>query len=100
MRSKCYCTSCPNHPKFSQRHSLGNPPTGYRADRYFGDRFEVHEAEVDCLQPVSQAFEDYLLDPTDFDYPITAYGDGEAVTGYTSFYLTIHAGCDNEQYQE
>lgn len=100
MKTKCYCTSCPNHPKFKQRHELGSPPTGFRANYSIPYNFDPHAAEVDCLKPVSQAFEDYFLEPDEFDYPLTAYGDGEAVTGYYSWWLTLNAGCDNERYEK
>lgn len=99
MRTKCYCTSCKNHPKFEQNALLGYPPTGFLPDRYIDDRYEPHAAEVDCLKPVSDAFERYFLDPEDFEYPVTAYGDGSAETGFSSNCLVLYAGCGNEQYE-
>lgn len=100
MKTRCYCTYCPNHPKFEQRHSLGSPPTGFCAGRYIPSNFAPHGAEVDCLQPVSKAFGfPWELDPNDFDYPVTAYGDGSAESGMDTAWLTLYAGCGNEKYQ-
>ena len=91
-------TNGKNHPKFEQNALLGYPPTGFRAGSFISNRYEHHASQVDCLKPISDAFEDYFLDPEDFDYPITAYGDGSAETGFRSNSLVLYAGCGSEEH--
>lgn len=101
MKTRCYCIFCPKHPKHSQRNNLGEILTGYSADKTIIGDYEHQASEVDCLNPRSDAFVMHDLDPDDFKYPITAYGDGCSETGfYYHFALTLYATCGNEEYQE
>ncbi len=101
MKTNCYCTSCKNHPKHEQRAFLGFPPVGYAADKHPPEfEFEQHAAVVDCLKPVCFAIEDGAIDPDDFLFPITAYGDGASETGfYYQGCLTLLANCGNEDHE-
>ena len=95
----CYCIYCPNHPLFEQRHKLGSPVTGFDPTKFILNDYKHHGAFVDCLEPKSSAFHSpWNLDPDDFDYPVTAYGDGVSETGLYTAGLTLHASCGNETY--
>ena len=100
MRTKCYCIFCPKHPKHNQRNQLGNPVVGFHVGDFINPSYDHQGSDVDCLEPISDAFEHYFfLDAEDFNYPITAYGDGSSVTGFYSVNgLTLYAGCGNEEY--
>lgn len=102
MKTTCYCIYCPNHPQFEERHTLGSPVTGFTASKtIWQDKYNSHKAEVDCLLPQSDAFYVHNLDPEDFNYPTTAYGDGCSETGFYNYYgLTLYATCGNETYQD
>ncbi|MEO0835976.1 MAG: hypothetical protein AAFY16_08315 [Cyanobacteria bacterium J06642_3] len=101
MKTNCYCIYCPNHPKHLQRHQLGVPITGFTADRYFDqEKFKSHVAQVDCLLPICGAIDDDIISPDDFNFPITAYGDGQSQTGFfNQGGLTLDATCANERYE-
>jgi hypothetical protein len=57
-------------------------------------------AEVACLSPSIGAFDELGLDPLDFSFPITAYGDGCSMTGIRGSRYEIEAVCLNEDYEE
>ncbi len=100
MNTKCYCTYCPNHPKFAQRHTLGSPVTGYSPLKYNpDDNYDAHAAEVNCLKPMSISIDNGTIDPDDYDFPITAYGDGCSMTGFNGSDLVLFAHCANEEYE-
>ena len=102
MKTRCYCIFCPKHPKHSQRNNLGKPFLSYSVERWIGKDYEHQASDVDCLDPKSDAFEmHFFLDAEDFEYPITAYGNGASETGfYNCSGLTLYATCGNEEYSE
>ena len=55
---------------------------------------------VECLLPVSSAFDDFDLEPSDFEYETTAYDDGYAATGVDENSYRIYAACGNEEHEE
>ena len=98
MKTKCYCVGCKKHPLHNKRNELGKWFTGYHPENFVESKFEVQGADVDCLKPESAA-EDYLR-LEDFEYPITAYGDGAAITGCALPGITIFANCGNEEHED
>ena len=54
--------------------------------------------EVNCLKPVSRAFDEFDIDPDSENFPVTAYGDGESMTGFERDGITLYATCGNEEY--
>lgn len=100
MKTSCYCIFCHNHPKFSQRYSLGVPVTGYSPLKYNPNSdHDSHKAEVDCLEPHSPSIENGTIDPDDYDFPVTAYGDGISQTGFYNNDLVLFACCVNEKHE-
>lgn len=99
MQTKCFCIFCPRHPKFKDRHLWNDPPTGFLpGDIIWGA--DEYAAKVECLLPVSSAFEEFNIDPNYQEFPITAYGDGCAMTGFSTDGITVFASCHNEDYEE
>jgi len=100
MKTKCYCVYCPMHPLFKRQSEFKNV-AGWHANMGmpFGFSSEAG-AYVDCLKPESDAFFDLNIDPEDHEFKTTAYGDGNAVTGFEGAGYEISANCGNEKYQE
>lgn len=100
MKTKCYCVGCPKHPLFENRHSYVFY-TGFDVgDTIWKKEDLVQGVDVDCLEPVSDAFDDLDINPKEHDFPITAYGDGCSITGFDGRGYTIVANCENEEYSE
>ncbi len=100
MKTKCYCVGCPKHPLFENRHNYVFY-TGFDVgDTIWKNEDLVQGADVDCLEPVSDAFDDLDINPEEHDFPITAYGDGNSITGFDGRGYTIVANCENEEYSE
>ena len=100
MRTICYCVYCPKHPLFEKRNNL-RPLTGWSVgDVIYNEKYLKQGKEVDCLEPVSDAFSELDVDPKDHLFPITAYGDGVAFTGFDGRGYEITAQCENEEYEE
>ena len=102
LKTDCYCIYCPNHPLFNQRHDLGQPVTGFTASKMIcQSKYDAHKREVDCLEPVCEAITDGIIDPLDYDFPTTAYGDGISQTGFDQVGgLSLFAYCGNERYEQ
>lgn len=96
MKTTCHCVYCPHHPLNGQSHDYRNVPRGYSPGD-FPDRSSVGR-EVNCLDPQSDAF-DYI-DPEGEEFPVTAYGDGCAITGFSRPGLVVTATCGNEGFQQ
>ncbi len=64
-------------------------------------KYDAHKREVDCLEPVCEAITDGIIDPLDYDFPTTAYGDGISQTGFDRVGgLSLFAYCGNETYEQ
>ncbi len=64
-------------------------------------QYDAHKQEVNCLEPVCEAITDGIIDPLDYDFPTTAYGDGISQTGFDQVGgLSLFAYCGNETYQQ
>lgn len=100
MKTKCYCVFCKKHPLHDKANSFKEILTGWCPDYSVGDKFLEQGANVNCLNPKSEAFEKGWLAPEIFDYPITAYGDGFALTGFWKPMLDVQACCGNEDNEE
>lgn len=96
MKTKCYCLGCKNHPLHSKRNEY-QWLVGWSPDKMVFSH--PYGTEVDCLDPVSDAFDIFWEDPEDFEYPITAYGDGCAITGFQENGITLVAFCKNEDHE-
>ena len=55
-------------------------------------------AAVDCLEPLSGFFDDECGDPEQYEFPETAYGDGDSLTTSEQMGYTIFATCGNEEH--
>jgi hypothetical protein len=100
MKTTCYCILCPKHPFYAKRKEL-SVLTGWRVGWLIYKPEDVAGgAVVDCLEPVSYAFDELNIDPGDYEFPITAYEDGCALTGFHGRGFEIEANCDNEEYIE
>ena len=95
MKTECHCLYCPRHPLHKKRGDIVSP-TGYDPTKW-GPGGKTGR-EVDCLKPVSDAFDAFDIDPEDEEFPTTAYGDGCAMTGFERDGITLYAHCGNEEY--
>jgi len=100
MKTKCYCIFCKNHPFNATQNLFEDWKTGWDVGDFIESKYEKTSAEVDCLTPDSDAFDELNLEPKNIHFPITAYGDGYAVTGFEGNGFTIYATCKNEKYKE
>ena len=98
MDTICYCTYCKHHPLHDQRKELP-VVTGWQAGKVIMRHSDLGRP-VTCLLPVSSAFDDLNLEPSDFEYDITAYDDGYAATGVDENSYRIYAACGNEKHEE
>jgi hypothetical protein len=100
MKTKCYCVGCKRHPLHDKRKELSPWVVGWEPDRIiFGENAKSQGAEVDCLEPVSGAFSHLVGEIDDYEYPITAYGDGCSITGFQEDGMTVVATCGNEDHE-
>ncbi len=95
MKTTCYCVYCKKHPLYGKADDFEHPGSYFAGDFYDGDK--KFGKEVDCLEPVSSAFDDLPIEPEEFDYPITAYGDGVTSTGHEGRGFIIFAHCGAEE---
>lgn len=98
MKTKCYCVGCPKHPLFNERHDFKFYTGFYIGDTIWKEEYLIQGRDVDCLEPVSDAFYDLDISPEEHDFPITAYGDGGSITGFSGRGYEIFANCENEEY--
>ncbi len=98
MKTKCYCVGCKKHPLHSKRKEFKKWYTGFYPGYFVDHKYDEQGVDVDCLMPESSASDYVNLD--DFEYPITAYGDGSVVTGAEVPGLIIYATCKNEEYED
>jgi hypothetical protein len=66
----------------------------------WAEKLQKTGVEVDCLDPVSDAFDVLDVDPSDYDFETTAYGDGVSITGIDQDSFRIWANCGNEKYKD
>jgi len=100
MKTKCYCIFCPKHPLHHKQKEFKEVLTGWDVGGFISSPYEEQGAIVHCLSPQSDAFYDLNKEPEDFEWKITAYGDGCAITGYEGIGYCIRATCGNEGYKE
>lgn len=100
-KTVCWCIGCTHHPLHHKRKEF-NWITGWEPGEiiFAIGKDQEQGKEVDCLFPISDAFYDLDLDPEKFTYPITAYGDGLAITGHQGRGFVLYANCDNENHEE
>ena len=99
MKTNCFCVFCSKHPLYNQRE---HAHTGFRDGRGISEKHLNDGARVECLEP--EAFKECqrLLDgdESEYEYPITAYGDGISVAvGKMIYSSNIEAYCKNEDYK-
>ncbi len=100
MKTKCYCIFCKKHPLHDKQKEFKDWLTGWDVGNFIDSKYNETCAEVNCLNPDSDAFDELDLTPSNLRFPITAYGDGFAVTGFEGNGFTIYASCKNEDYKE
>jgi len=100
MKTKCYCVNCKKHPLHDKANSFKDILTGWEPDRWVGTSYQEQGVDVNCLKPESEAFDYAWLNVDGFDYPITAYGDGCAITGFCKPMIEVQAFCGNEDNEE
>jgi len=93
MKTKCYCAYCTKHPLYGKTKDI-KVPTGFGTNSFVNGEVGV---EVDCLKPIAEIL-DYELDAENYEYPVTAYGDGIAVTVFDVRGQALMANCENEDY--
>ena len=100
MKTTCYCVYCPFHPSHLFQNNFKKILTGWELGDYIHEEHNEYGKEVDCLEPVSAAFDELEKSPEDFEWRITAYGDGFADTGVIRPGYHIFANCRKEIYEE
>ena len=100
MKTECYCIFCKHHPQHSKQNEFKDWLTGWDVGNLIDSKYKNESAEVNCLNPDSDAFDELNLEPTDIYFPITAYGDGCVITGFEGNGFTIYATCKNEKDEE
>lgn len=95
MKTRCHCLYCPKHPLHHKR-DLIESPTGYSPTKFVLS--SETGADVNCLRPVSDAFDEFDIDPSYEQFPVTAYGDGASMTGFERDGIVLYATCGNEKY--
>jgi hypothetical protein len=105
MKTTCYCVYCPNHPLHKKQNEF-DVLTGWSVgDMILKQEHREYGRLVDCLNPISDAFDSGYLDiiPEDHSFPTTAYNDGGSETGFelddTGYQLKVFAYCGNEKYE-
>jgi len=99
MRTICYCVGCKKHPKHDRRGQFKTWLTGYFPGNMIWASYAEQSSQVECLRPISPAFEAFGITPEDFSYPVTAYADGGSVTGAEESSFTIFASCGDEDHE-
>ena len=100
-KTTCYCIYCSKHPLYEKYKDDPNPFTGYKPSMGFAwmATHKHHAADVECLEPSSDAFDEMGIHHSELDFEITAYGDGGSITGFDAGSWVITAHCDNEDYK-
>lgn len=96
MKTTCYCIYCSKHPIYDKEEKLV-AATGIRGQSV-PNNFRDHGKKVECLTPLSNAFDELNLSPEELDWEQTAYADGGSYTEVDGRGYTIMAFCDNEDY--
>ncbi len=96
MKTECHCIYCPLHPLHKKRARL-EAPTGYDPTQWVMN--SKVGREVNCLEPVSAAFDAFDIDPELEEFETTAYGEGASMTGFERDGITLYARCKNEGYE-
>ncbi|MGB0600377.1 MAG: hypothetical protein ACPGLY_27180 [Rubripirellula sp.] len=97
MKTRCHCIFCPKHPKHGEKLKY---PTAWDPLKWILGNERESGAEVDCLEPASEAFWEFDIEPDGHEFPVTAYGDGCSMTGFHKDGITLYATCKNEEYKE
>lgn len=103
MKTKCYCIFCPKHPLFERQKEFlrDGQISGWHANCFSPLNFRMDMgADVECLNPRSDAFYELNIDPEDCEFKTCAYGDGCSETGISGLGWEIDAYCGNEDYKE
>jgi len=100
MNTKCYCVLCKRHPLYKNNKKWKNVYAGFDIGKFIPKEFDKHGKDVECLHPVSSAFDELDLDPDDFKWEGTAYGDGCSLTFVNKAGYTIMANCGSEEQEE
>ena len=97
MKTECHCLYCPKHPLHKKRGTIESP-TGFEPNRFILDSKKTGRV-VNCLKPRSDAFDAFDIDPDCEEFPVTAYGDGCAMTGFERDGIVLYATCEDEGYE-
>jgi len=100
MKTKCYCIFCKRHPLYGQKFEEW--VAGWYPGKFIYNDHEEKKTgvEVDCLEPEHYVFDEYDIDMEQFEFPITAYGDGCALTGFSEPGIEMTTTCLNEEHEE
>lgn len=96
MKTNCFCIGCKKHPMHSKRTDCEWITGFFPGDWIGGETGET----VDCLSPESDAFDLFDIDPSNFEFRITAYCDGSSMTGFNEDGIRLEAYCENEQHED
>jgi len=101
MKTKCYCFWCKKHPLHSEKDKITSRESGEVVG--FNNYPHINSQlgrDVNCLEPISNAFDELSIDPKDFDWNYTSYGDGSSYTEVDGGSFQISAICKNEEHEE
>jgi len=100
MKTTCYCIFCKKHPLHGQKFEEW--VVGWYPGKFLYNDHEERKTGVgvDCLEPDETIFYDYEIDMEQFEFPITAYGDGYALTGFSEPGIEMTTWCLNEESSE
>ena len=97
MKTMCFCVGCKKHPLHEQRDEF-DWLNGWRPGRIiYEEEYKKQGIDVDCLEPGGSIFD--FLSKEDYEFPITAYGDGMAITGFSNGSMIATAYCKNEEHE-
>ena len=95
MKTRCYCVKCKKHPLDSTK--FNKYMTGFHEGSIILSEYEIQGMEVDCFDPVLVASFDFGLNPYDFEFSKTAYGNGVSLTFTMHDGKAVYATCGNEE---
>lgn len=99
MKTRCYCVGCKLHPLHARRSEFKAWVTGWDLNKFILGDEEIQGADVTCLNPMSDAFDDLDINPNEHEFPVTAYCD-MAETGFAGHGYNVYAICANEDHED
>lgn len=100
MKTKCFCIGCKSHPLHAKRKEFREWVTGNDGGGIWKSGQVDQGVDVECLSPVSDAFDKLGIDSDDIDTPYIAYGDGISLGYYRGSMFELWYNCENETFEE